>query len=318
MERGHYVAFINVGPNLKVRKSFPIVGVFWCFGTLKFQEGDINVECWSWSSFKKLELFCTSGCFVWFWALIFLCPLENLIEFFGRMGVKWRDLSKFTLPLEKGSYFPLLLIQWFFDAFLCQAVSEADRWHVLDIPIGLNRGLPEDSLEAVPIHWPFWSWPGKKKLKLWDPLFFFCDSTFWHVFKFDQQISSLIRSLFWVKWSHVESPLKNDLKWVEKTAEGTKMMQISWIFALKSVNVPLFSEAYRRSPGSCWTMHGCYPCDGKMLCVSKPISPFTVALRVRRTVTMTGRRAVDEKEGNTVKWHDHHINFDSLSERGCK
>ena len=64
MERGHYVAFINVGPNLKVRKSFPIVGVFWCFGTLKFQEGDINVECWSWSSFKKLELFCTSGCFV--------------------------------------------------------------------------------------------------------------------------------------------------------------------------------------------------------------------------------------------------------------
>lgn len=104
MERGHYVAFINVGPNLKVRKSRSL-------GTLKFQEGDINVAC--------DELFKNVGIvlYVWLFCLIlgahFFVQLNICLNFLGRMGVKWRDLSKFTLPLEKGSYFyfPLLLIQ---------------------------------------------------------------------------------------------------------------------------------------------------------------------------------------------------------------
>ena len=104
MERGHYVAFINVGPNLKVRKSFPIVGVLVFRIVLKFPEGDMNVAC--------DVLFKNAGIvwYVWLFCLIlgahFLCPVENLIEFFRQMGVKWRDLSKFTLSVEKGSYFP--------------------------------------------------------------------------------------------------------------------------------------------------------------------------------------------------------------------
>ena len=186
-----------------------------------------------------------------------------------------------------------------------------------NFPIGLNRGLPEDSLEPCPFIGHFiLAW--KKSLSFETICFLFCDSTFWHVLKFDQQISCAAKkprryygSLFWVKCFVIWR------KTPQECCQRNQDVTNSWIFP-SSLSMFLCSPKpaggvlvlVGRCTGATRATGRCFACRSLYR-----LLPSRWGCEERRR--WLAGEAVDEKEGNTVKWHDHHIIFDSLSERVC-
>ncbi len=188
MERGHYVAFINVGPTLKVT-AIGTVELSGSYGIFFFQSSVAYRSCYKEVAivfFLSLVVLFDFGMLI---MLIVWVQLKIWLNFWVDGVEKWWDLFKFvTLPLEKRIIFPLLLVRWFYGACLCQPVSEtrfqSDRWHVFNISSGLNAftyRLAGRLAWTVPIHWfdlvlkVVWQWTNKSET--FGPSVFFFAST---------------------------------------------------------------------------------------------------------------------------------------------